>query len=73
MFIKLKGEEHYHFCREHIEELGRLGELDTPGQLSGRQYSRPEDREICKECQTLAKKGHCTPPYAEVGSYTHTD
>lgn len=69
MFIKLKGEDHYHLCQEHIEELGRLDELKTPGQLSGRRYAEPEDEKICGECQALAKKGHCSPPFVQVGSH----
>lgn len=70
MFVKLKGEDHYHFCEDHIEELDRLDELERPDQLSGRQYSKPEDAKICEECQALAEKGGCTTIYVPVGSYT---
>ncbi|MFB6290702.1 MAG: hypothetical protein ABEJ25_03105 [Candidatus Bipolaricaulia bacterium] len=69
MFIKLKGENHYHFCREHIEELGRLDELKKPDQLSDRRYADPEDEKICEECQALAEKGGCTTFFVQIGSH----
>jgi len=52
-----------------LEELGRLDELNNPGELIDYQYSKPED--LCQKCKFLAGNEDCLPLYAEVGSFTN--
>lgn len=70
MYIKLKEEEedHYHYCKEHLEEMDKLDVLEQPDRLSDDTYKKPE--EICEECEDLASEGRCHPVYVVTGSFT---
>jgi len=69
MYIKLKkGEGHYHYCEEHLEEMDKLDVLDQPEKLNDDTYTEPE--ETCEECKELAEEGHCHPVYVLTGSFT---
>ena len=69
MYVKLKEEkERYHYCREHLKEIGELDSLDQPDQLKDDTFSKPD--EVCDECQDLAEEGHCHPLFVVSGSFT---
>ena len=69
MYVKLEGEnDHYHYCREHLEEMDKLDALDNSDQRKDKTYSKPE--EVCDECQSLAEKGDCHAIYVKTGSFT---
>lgn len=69
MYVKLEeGEDHYHYCKEHLEEMDKLDVLDNPDQISDDTYTKPE--ELCDKCQELAKEGRCHPVYVVTGSFT---
>ncbi len=71
MYIKLKREEktRYHFCREHLEEMGELDALDQPGKLSDDTFNTPE--KLCEQCKDLAERGDCHAVYVVTGSFTN--
>lgn len=69
MYVKLDEDQNgYHFCQKHLEELGRLDELNNPDELIDYQYNKPKD--LCEKCKSLARNGDCLPLYVEVGSFT---
>ena len=69
MYVKLKkGEDHYHYCKEHLEEMGKLDALDQPDRLRDDTFSKPED--LCEECKDLAEEGDCHPVFVVTGSFT---
>lgn len=67
MYVKLKEEDRYHCCREHLEEMGKLDALENSEQRLDKTYSEPE--EICERCQELAEQGDCHAVFVKTGSF----
>lgn len=66
MYIKFKEEGDYHFCEEHMREIGKMGEgrtLENPDEVVEQTVGPPPDDEICNECQKLKRQGKCTLHY----------
>lgn len=67
MYIKFKGQEKYHYCEEHLRELGEVDEEETimdMDVIEDTATSVPKGK-VCKECNRRAAAGSCTPPYAK--------
>lgn len=68
MYVRLKEEkDHYHFCREHLEEMGEADALENAKKRIDKTYGEPE--ELCEKCQKLAEEGECHAVFVKTGSF----
>ncbi|MCF7890191.1 hypothetical protein K9M78_03125 [Candidatus Bipolaricaulota bacterium] len=68
MYVKLEEEkDRYHFCREHLEEMGEGDALENSEKRIDKSYGEPE--EVCEDCQDLAEQGDCHAVFVKTGSF----
>lgn len=66
MYVKLKEDEEYHFCEEHLKEIGKFDDLKERDNIDDAIFRAPKHSIQCERCRSLASNGNCTPLYVEI-------